>query len=178
MAYDKVVDSTFLEAGLTLVGDSIRAKGGTSAKLEFPNGMKAAVDAIDTSENLDDVLTEQESIIDQIQAALEGKAAANVEIGWFSVASIRYDTGLTYKLPFVIGMTWREWLTTPLNITLHNDYSGYVVNLYEYEDSVAFAGASGDTVISTGDTISTKVSLDDTIQNEFTYQAHGTMAPP
>ena len=49
MAYDKVVDSAFLEAGLTLVGDSIRAKGGTSAKLEFPNGMKAAVDAIDTS---------------------------------------------------------------------------------------------------------------------------------
>lgn len=49
MAYDKVVDSAFLEAGLTLVGDSIRAKGGTSAKLEFPNGMKAAVEAIDTS---------------------------------------------------------------------------------------------------------------------------------
>lgn len=49
MAYDKVVDSAVLEAGLTLIGDSIRAKGGTSAKLEFPNGMKAAVDAIDTS---------------------------------------------------------------------------------------------------------------------------------
>ena len=79
MAYDKVVDSAFLEAGLTLVGDSIRAKGGTSAKLEFPNGMKAAVEAIDTSEDLDEVLDEQDSIIDQIQAALEGKAGASVD---------------------------------------------------------------------------------------------------
>lgn len=81
MAYDKVVDSAVLEAGLTLIGDSIRAKSGTSAKLEFPNGMKAAVDAIDTSENLDDVLTEQESIITEqdaliasMQTALKGKA--------------------------------------------------------------------------------------------------------
>lgn len=79
MAYDKVVDSAVLEAGLTLIGDSIRAKGGTSAKLEFPNGMKAAVEAIDTSENLDEVLDEQDSIIEQIQAALEGKAGASVE---------------------------------------------------------------------------------------------------
>ena len=77
MAFDKVVDSAFLEAGLKKVGDSIRAKAGTSELLEFPDAMSAAVDAIDTSENLDEPLTEQESLIDQIQAALEGKAGAN-----------------------------------------------------------------------------------------------------
>lgn len=49
MAYDKVVDSAFLEAGLKKVGDSIRAKAGTSELLEFPDAMSAAVDAIDTS---------------------------------------------------------------------------------------------------------------------------------
>lgn len=87
MAYDKIVDSAFLEAGLTLVGDSIRAKGGTSAKLEFPNGMKAAVDAIDTSEDLDEPLNEQESLIDQIQSALEGKAAASVETATLTFVS-------------------------------------------------------------------------------------------
>ena len=59
MAFDKVVDSAFLEAGLKKVGDSIRAKAGTSELLEFPDAMSAAVDAIDTSENLDDVLDEQ-----------------------------------------------------------------------------------------------------------------------
>ena len=49
MAFDKVVDSAFLEAGLKKVGDSIRAKAGTSELLEFPDAMSAAVDAIDTS---------------------------------------------------------------------------------------------------------------------------------
>ena len=96
MAYDKVVDSAFLEAGLTLVGDSIRAKGGTSAKLEFPNGMKAAVEAIDTSEDLDEVLDEQDSIIDQIQAALEGKAGvvAYVENGVLYLPNATVSNGV------------------------------------------------------------------------------------
>lgn len=49
MAYDKVVDSAFLEAGLKKVGDSIRAKAGTSELLEFPDAMSAAVDAINAS---------------------------------------------------------------------------------------------------------------------------------
>lgn len=46
MAYDKVVDSTQLEADLTTVADAIRAKGGTSDKLVFPSGFASAVSAI------------------------------------------------------------------------------------------------------------------------------------
>ena len=120
MAYDKVVDSAFLEAGLTLVGDSIRAKGGTSAKLEFPNGMKAAVEAIDTSEDLDEVLDEQDSIIDQIQAALEGKAAASVETCTVEITSdsIAHVTILSYS-----------YLATDGKVsTLHTDYGAGVSN--------------------------------------------------
>ena len=48
MAYDKVVDSAVLDADLKTVADSIRAKGGTSAQLSFPDGMAAAVAAIQT----------------------------------------------------------------------------------------------------------------------------------
>lgn len=42
-------------------------------------GILESVEALPDAENLDDVMDEQDSIIDQIQAALEGKAAASVE---------------------------------------------------------------------------------------------------
>lgn len=49
MAEYKVVNSEQLDADLKIVADAIRAKGGTTASLEFPNGMKSAVEAIETS---------------------------------------------------------------------------------------------------------------------------------
>lgn len=44
----KFVDTDQLDADLTTVADSIRTKGETSAKLDFPNGFAAAVEAIST----------------------------------------------------------------------------------------------------------------------------------
>lgn len=79
MAYDKVVDSAVLEAGLTLVGDSIRAKGGTSAKLEFPNGMKAAVEAIDTSKP-EQTKTATPSLSQQTISPDSGKVLSGVTV--------------------------------------------------------------------------------------------------
>lgn len=46
MAYDKVVDSAVLDAGLTQIADAIREKGGTGETLEFPSSMAAAISAI------------------------------------------------------------------------------------------------------------------------------------
>lgn len=46
MAYDKVIDSAVLDADLTAVADAIRAKGGTSEALSFPDGFVSAVGAI------------------------------------------------------------------------------------------------------------------------------------
>jgi len=48
MAVDKLVDSTQLNADLTSVANAIRAKGGTSAQMAFPNGFVSAVGAIPT----------------------------------------------------------------------------------------------------------------------------------
>lgn len=52
MAYDKVVDSSVLDAGLLQIANAIREKGGTSAGLTFPGGMAAAVAAIEAGGGL------------------------------------------------------------------------------------------------------------------------------
>ncbi len=48
MAYDKVIDSSVLDANLTSVANAIRSKGGTSASLAFPAGFVNAISAIET----------------------------------------------------------------------------------------------------------------------------------
>lgn len=55
MAYDKSVDSAALDAGLTAIADAIREKGGTTESLSFPDGMEAAVYAIEAGGGSDDV---------------------------------------------------------------------------------------------------------------------------
>lgn len=46
MAYDKVVDSSVLDAGLTQIANAIREKAGTSDNLAFPTAMAEAIAAI------------------------------------------------------------------------------------------------------------------------------------
>ena len=48
MAFDKVIDSAALDAGLTQIADAIREKSGTSATLAFPDAMAAAIAAIES----------------------------------------------------------------------------------------------------------------------------------
>lgn len=47
MAYDKVVDSTFLDGGLTLIADAIREKNGSADELLFPDDFVTAIAAIE-----------------------------------------------------------------------------------------------------------------------------------
>lgn len=46
MALDKAVDSAALDAGMAAVADVIRAKAGTTEPLVWPDGFKAALEAI------------------------------------------------------------------------------------------------------------------------------------
>ena len=48
MALDKVVDSAALDAGMAYIANAIRAKAGTTDKLVWPDGFKAAVEGIQT----------------------------------------------------------------------------------------------------------------------------------
>lgn len=46
MAYDKVIDSAFLNNGLTAIADKIREKTGTTDMLTFPDGFVSAIEAL------------------------------------------------------------------------------------------------------------------------------------
>ncbi|MBQ1716811.1 MAG: leucine-rich repeat protein [Ruminococcus sp.] len=118
MAVDKLVDSTQLNADLTLVANAIRTKGGTSAQLAFPSGFVSAIDAIPTGGGgtdylaalLENELTSYEVTSDRIKAhtfrgasALTSVtfAAANLEIEDYAF----YQSGLTYAvLPSLAAM--------------------------------------------------------------------------
>ena len=53
MSYDKVVDSSVLDAGLKQIADAIRAKTGVSDNLEFPNAMVEAINTIESGGSSD-----------------------------------------------------------------------------------------------------------------------------
>lgn len=55
MAYDKVIDSAVLDAGLKQIADAIREKGGTSDNLAFPAAMADAIAAIEAGGGSSDV---------------------------------------------------------------------------------------------------------------------------
>lgn len=85
-----------IKAAKTSIKASIEGKGITVPSGTKIDGMSGYIDAIDTSENLDDVLAEQNSIIDQIQAALEGKAGvvAYVENGVLYLPNATVSNGV------------------------------------------------------------------------------------
>lgn len=47
MAYDKVIDSSALDANLASIAEAIRTKGGTTDQLVFPDGFISAIEAIE-----------------------------------------------------------------------------------------------------------------------------------
>lgn len=64
MAYDKIIDSTKLDADITIIADAIREKSGTSGKMTFPSGMADAVRNIQTGVELPELneLAEPEEV--------------------------------------------------------------------------------------------------------------------
>lgn len=157
---------------MTAIADAIRAKTGGTDTLTLDQ-MAQNIAAIDTSENLDTVLAQQETLIADIKTALEGKAAASVEWGWFSSVH-RSNYSEYYKFPFLIGMTWAEWLSTPCNMVVAIDYQASTQEggaMYASGDYVRYEhpSFSGELYISTDGTEAGRVVLTDEIVSETTY---------
>lgn len=82
---------------MTAIADAIRAKTGDTSALTLDQ-MAIDIANIDTSENLDDVLAEQETLIDDIKTALEGKMSSSEDLS----AELAEYTALNAELEEVI----------------------------------------------------------------------------
>lgn len=116
--------------------------------------------------------TELQDILDTVNALPD--AGASVEFGWFETTFYIYGSS-SYKIPFVIGMTWREWIETPMNMTLLTPTgealpmraNGNCVDIYYPMMGTYWT-------LSESGIVNEPVSLDDTIINEFMYTAYGS----
>lgn len=98
MAYDKLVDSAQLDAGLMSVADAIRAKGGTSEELAFPDGFVSAVEGIQAGGGADTILGRE---------YMSGSfTLAEDTTSQYEIADVtKLDTNRTYN---IVGLMFRE----------------------------------------------------------------------
>lgn len=119
MAVDKAVDSAALESDLTSVANAIRAKGGTTGKLSFPDGYVSAVNAISSGV---DVKTASGSF------TTSTKGVATINCGFKPDLIVIYITTMTSdgtKYENTIGMPIKERKYT----------SGYTLNNLVWYDA-------------------------------------------
>lgn len=111
MALDKVVDSAVLDAGMTSVANAIRAKGGTTEPLAWPDGFKAAIEAISGGGGIQSANGEY--------SITEDVASLNIDIS---------DIGFVPDLVVVyLDETGMEYTSTPTKIW----YLSYVPNIID-----------------------------------------------
>lgn len=80
MAYDKVVDSAVLDAGLKKIADAIREKAGTTDALAFPQAMADAIAAIQSGGATIEPLTVSENGTYTAPDGVDGYSPVTVEV--------------------------------------------------------------------------------------------------
>lgn len=123
----------------------------------------------------------QGDLIEQITTTLQGKTIGGsvgvggaVEFGAFGVSGIKgYDGETPYQYPFVVGMTWEEWIATPLNMeVLTYDSIMGMISFYINKGLVCFTlpGAGIQSAVSTDGTTNGRVKPTDKIIANTTYK--------
>lgn len=120
MAFDKVVDSSVLDAGLKTIADAIRAKGGTSDNLAFPTAMAEAIAAIQAGEGDN----ENNVNIQNCTSVFGGSFVAAKDYS----GSVRFPSGKTFGevLPDVSSNSIDRIGVLLADTTLLNDTSDFI----------------------------------------------------
>lgn len=130
MALDKAVDSAVLDDGLRRVADAIRAKGGTTGSLVFPDGMESAVSAIEKG-------VEVKTASGSVTTTTSGKATLNIG---FKPDLLVLKVGVVNGYEFNLNLALTEkWTTSKAGcVSWYGDE-----NLYEaFVDSVGTTSTS------------------------------------
>ncbi len=135
MALDKAVDSAVLDAGLKRVADAIRAKGGMTDNLVFPDGMESAVNAIDKGVKV-------QTASGSVTTTSAGKAT--MDIGFKpDLLVLKVGTISGYECNLNLALT-EKWTTSKACcVSWYGDE-------YMYEASVDSVGATSTSVYVTG----------------------------
>lgn len=113
------------DESLVAVANAINTRAGTSGALQFPDGFINAILSISGggSEDLNDVLSEQENLISELRAVLEQKASNYVDPAELSVFDPTQETILTRS-----SASYKEIYLTKTAIGYINtgSYAGYL----------------------------------------------------
>ena len=157
MAYDKLVDSTQLNADLTSVANAIRTKGGTSAQLAFPAGFVTAIGNISgggggsatlieksitangtynaSSDNADGYSKVVANVPNSYAAGDEGKVVSNGALVSQTSDTVTtndtYDTTLINSLTVNVSGASLPLLIAQEDITIAEDLTSYTTNQFQ-----------------------------------------------
>lgn len=98
MAYDKIVDSAKLDAGMTATANAIRAKTGGSSAIPWKEntGFADAVGDISQAEDLSAELEAQDALISALEEAVAGKAAGGGTVDPPNIQPLSVTSNGTY----------------------------------------------------------------------------------
>lgn len=132
MANYVLVDADQLDADMTSVADKIRAKGGTSEKLEWPAGYEAAVEAISTG------VTVQEAT-GTFTTNTGGTATVTCGFQPDLVVVTKNETS-TENDTYVAAFPFKDFTSKKIDVPMWTtSSSGYVYDLYPTQTTTGFS---------------------------------------